>query len=133
MNPLLFFNNQQINQPYDFTTLDITNGVAIIRWDYSVHALQSIVYCLVERQSFFVGSSTWSSSFYEQFLSLINAHGCPNGACLIATSGTAGAPNYVCNPLLIYFYRLNVPFQTCQWLMTPNLLWHYHPWQWVAS
>ena len=103
MNPLLFFNNQQINQPYDFTTLDITNGVAIFRWDYSVHALQSIVYCLVERQSFFVGSSTWSSSFYEQFLSLINAHGCPNGACLIATSGTAGAPKLCVQPITNLF------------------------------
>ena len=103
MNPLLFFNYQQIKQPFDPSQLQIVNGVAIIRWDNSAEALQAIVYCLLERQSFFIGSSAWSELFYEPFLSLINAHGCPVESCLIATSGTSGMPKLCVQPIANLF------------------------------
>ena len=103
MNPLLFFNHQQIKQPFDRSQLQIVNGVAIIRWDNSAKALQAIVYCLVESQSFFIGSSAWSELFYEPFLSLINAHGCPVESCLIATSGTSGMPKLCVHPIANLF------------------------------
>ena len=69
MNPFLFFNHQQIKQPFDRSQLQIVNGVAIIRWDNSAKALQAIVYCLVESQSFLLvqvhGQNCFMNHFYR--------------------------------------------------------------------
>ena len=104
MNPLLFFNHQQIKQPFDPSQLQIVNGVAIIRWDNSAEALQAIVYCLLERHSFFISSSAWTDSFYDPFLSLINAHGCPATSCLIATFHRWG-PKLCVQPIANLFLK----------------------------
>jgi acyl-coenzyme A synthetase/AMP-(fatty) acid ligase len=95
----LFFNHSLVKESFRSVSLNMVNGVNIIFWDSSPLAVQSIIYCVIRKQSFMVMSAQWPTSYSDVFLTLIKRFGAPQNTCLIATSGTSGTPKLCIQPI----------------------------------